>query len=55
MGAALAAAIVCGVAATARDFGGWREPDWRAAVFALAGALAATGFCRAARLLRAGV
>jgi len=52
--AALAAAIACGVTATALDFGGWREPDWRAAAFALAGALAAAGLCRAARLLRAG-
>ena len=29
-----AAALVAGVVATALDFGGWREADWRAAVFA---------------------
>lgn len=46
---ALAAALLLGVAATAADFGGWREPDWRAALFAFLGALAATG---ALRLLR---
>lgn len=51
---ALLAAVICGVLATALDFGGWREPDWRAAAFAFAGSLAALAFYRATRLLRAG-
>lgn len=42
----LAAAILLGGVATALDFGGWREPDWRAGLFALFGALAATGLFR---------
>jgi hypothetical protein len=32
--------LVIGITATALDFGGWREPDWRAAVFDLFGVLA---------------
>ncbi len=39
-------ALILGVAATALDFGGWREPDWRSALFALFGALAAIGLRR---------
>ena len=41
--AALVIAMIAGVAATALDFGGWNEPDWRAVVFvffSVAGALA---------------
>lgn len=34
LAAGAAGALVAGVVATALDFGGWREPDWRAAVFA---------------------
>ncbi len=45
---ALLAAMGAGVAATALDFGGWREPDWRAAVFAFFVALALVGALRAA-------
>jgi uncharacterized membrane protein YeaQ/YmgE (transglycosylase-associated protein family) len=45
----LVAAFLLGVAATALDFGGWREPDWRAALFALLGAFAAVGTVRAIR------
>jgi hypothetical protein len=37
----LAVALALGAAATALDFGGWREPDWRAALFTLFGAMAA--------------
>src|SRR5205085_2010162 len=51
---ALTAALLCGVIATALDFGGWREPDWRAAIFALLGALAAVGIYRSALLVRSG-
>jgi len=46
----VAAALLCGVTATALDFGGWREPEWRAAIFTLFGALAAIGLARAVRL-----
>jgi uncharacterized membrane protein SirB2 len=42
----LSAAILLGLAATALDFGGWREPDWRAALFAFLGAFAAAGAFR---------
>lgn len=35
-----------GVLATALDFGGWNEPDWRAALFAGLGAFAAVGIVR---------
>ena len=47
--AALFAAGVCGLLATAHDFGGWREPDWRAGLFAALGAFAAAGATRAFR------
>jgi hypothetical protein len=40
------AAGLLGLAATAMDFGGWREPDWRAALFAFFGAFAAAGLWR---------
>jgi len=50
--AAITAAVAGGVVATALDFGGWREPEWRAGVFALIVSLAAVGFVRAARLIR---
>jgi len=43
---AIAAALVLGVVATALDFGGWSEPDWRAGLFTLFGALAAIGTFR---------
>jgi hypothetical protein len=49
MGELAAAAIVamaCGIGATALDFGGWREADWRATLFAFLGALAAAGLYR---------
>jgi hypothetical protein len=48
--ATAAAAAIFGLLATALDFGGWREPDWRAGVFALCGALGAAGALRALRL-----
>ncbi len=40
------AAALLGLVATALDFGGWREPDWRAALFAFFGAFAAAGIWR---------
>lgn len=50
----LSAAFLLGVVATALDFGGWREMDWRAALFAFFGALAATGAFRLATSGRRG-
>jgi len=52
LGVALAAALAFGVLATALDFGGWRDTDWRALVFVLLGTAAATGAQRALRLAR---
>jgi hypothetical protein len=43
---AILAAGGCGVLATALDFGGWGELDWRAGVFAFLGAAAAVGVFR---------
>lgn len=43
---ALVTAMLLGVLATALDFGGWREADWRAGVFVFLGAFAATGVTR---------
>ncbi|HEV7919319.1 MAG TPA: hypothetical protein VGR02_00865 [Thermoanaerobaculia bacterium] len=43
---AILAALVAGLAATALDFGGWREADWRAALFAFLVAAAAIGLVR---------
>jgi hypothetical protein len=48
--AAIIAAGAFGLLATALDFGGWREPDWRAALFAFFGALTVLGAIRALRL-----
>ena len=48
----LAAAAACGLAATALDFGGWRESDWRAIVFVLLGTALAVGAERAVQLAR---
>jgi hypothetical protein len=44
---ALAAALLLGTLATALEFGGWREPDWRAGLFAFFGSFAAAGALRA--------
>jgi len=49
---AIGAALIFGVIATALDFGGWRDTDWRAALFVLLGVTAATGAQRALRLAR---
>ena len=48
--AALTAAVAAGLAATALDFGGWKELDWRAALFAGLSALAVLGIVRAIRI-----
>jgi hypothetical protein len=44
------AAALFGLAATALDFGGWNEPDWRAAVFVFCGAATAIPLVRALSL-----
>lgn len=43
---ALVSAAGFGLIASALDFAGWREPDWRAALFVFLGAFAAAGCCR---------
>ncbi|HJQ39528.1 MAG TPA: hypothetical protein VKB93_20485 [Thermoanaerobaculia bacterium] len=42
----LLAALTLGVAATALDFAGWNELDWRAGLFAFFGSFAAAGAVR---------
>jgi len=42
----IAAGLLLGAVATALDFGGWSEPDWRAAAFVFLSALAAAGMFR---------
>lgn len=49
LAAAVLAAFLLGTLATALDFGGWNELEWRAGVFAFLGALAAVGIIRAVR------
>ena len=48
----LLAAAAAGRAATALEFGGGQEPDWRAGTFAFLVSLGAIGLTRAIRLLR---
>ena len=43
---ALASAMSLGIVATALDFGGWRELEWRAGLFVFFGALALLGVFR---------
>ena len=47
---AIVAAVLFGMIATAFDFGGWKELEWRAAVFALAGAALVLALTRIAKL-----
>ena len=49
----IAAAVAAGLAATALDFAGLREPDWRAGLFTFFTAFTALGVIRLVRLLRA--
>ena len=49
---ALISAVAMGVVATALDFGGWKEPDWRAALFVTSGCAAMIGIVRLIRTLR---
>jgi uncharacterized membrane protein YeaQ/YmgE (transglycosylase-associated protein family) len=48
---ALVAAVVFGLVATALDFGGWNELEWRAAVFCFFGAAIVLGLARIIRLM----
>jgi len=48
---ALISALAMGVVATALDFGGWKEPDWRAALFVTSGCAAMIGAIRLIRIL----
>ena len=41
-----------GLAATAGDFGGWREADWRAGLFAFFGSFAVLGVFRLVTIFR---
>jgi hypothetical protein len=50
LAAALVSALAFGTAATALDFGGWNEPDWRAALFVLLGSAAIVGSIRLLRM-----
>ena len=49
----LLAALALGVGATALDFAGWNEPDWRAGLFAFFGSFAAAGAVRAVQSITA--
>lgn len=46
---AVITSVIFGIAATALDFGGWNEADWRALTFAFSGAMAVIGAMRALR------
>jgi len=48
---AVISALFFGALATALDFGGWNEPDWRAGLFVLFGSAAITGTVRFVRLV----
>jgi len=46
LSAAIVAALLLGVVATALDFGGWNELDWRAGLFTFFGAFTAIAVLR---------
>lgn len=48
----LVAASILGLVATALDFGGWAEADWRAGLFVFLGSLAILGCLRSVTLFR---
>jgi len=52
--AALVIAMIAGLAATALDFGGWNEPDWRAGMFVFFWSAAVLGVVRLGSLGRRG-
>ena len=43
---ALISSLILGAVATALDFGGWAELDWRAGLFILIGSFTTTGLVR---------
>jgi hypothetical protein len=47
---AVTGALLLGAIATALDFGGWNELEWRAALFVFLGTAAVAGAIRLARL-----
>jgi uncharacterized membrane protein YeaQ/YmgE (transglycosylase-associated protein family) len=47
---AIVSALAMGVIATALDFGGWNEADWRAALFSFFGCAAIVGLVRLLRI-----
>src|SRR5437764_1072382 len=51
--ALIVSALLLGAVATALDFGGWNEADWRAALFVLFGSAAVAGAVRLVRLAAA--
>ena len=48
---ALVASLLAGLTATALDFGGWAEVDWRVGAFVICCAFAGLGGARALHLL----
>ena len=46
LSAAIVAALLLGIVATALDFGGWNELDWRAGLFTFFGALTGIAIVR---------
>jgi uncharacterized membrane protein YeaQ/YmgE (transglycosylase-associated protein family) len=46
LAAAIVSALALGVIATALDFGGWNEADWRAPLFVFLGTAAVVGVLR---------
>jgi hypothetical protein len=51
---AAGAALLFGLAATALDFGGWKELEWRAGLFCFFGSAAVLAITRLSRSLTAG-
>ena len=49
---AILTAALLGLAATAGDFGGWKEADWRAGLFAFFGSFAVLGVFRLVTIFR---
>jgi len=54
LSAMILSALLLGALATALDFGGWNEPDWRAGLFVFFGCAAIAGAVRLIRLAPAG-
>ena len=50
---AIVMGLLCGLAATALDFGGWQEMDWRAGALCFVGAMAGLAAIRLMRIAAA--